>query len=290
MSGSEPITAFLESYAGRIEKWTGSIHIDIPPDAECRARLAMGLPWIDATAIHPDPDQVQVILRELLADLRSSAASNRVVLDRLIEAVDAGTLSAIAFLRAILDRDGSAIDLFAERLGVPTQVLHFIGVFLARPFFAVAAHGFNPELVEIEKAGATCPACGQEAALAVHMPDGGQRRLWCRYCGVEWPVRRLRCLSCGNTDSATLGYFKLDEEIDRRVDYCEKCRCYVKTIDLRTSSGERSPVRTDLEDLMSGELDATAVREGFVPLTGEGAPTEWRRAGMGSNRKRGGPS
>jgi FdhE protein len=103
-------------------------------------------------------------------------------------------------------------------------------------------------------------------------------------------VRRLRCLSCGNADPATLGYFELEGDGGRRVDYCEKCRRYVKTVDLRATSGESGPARRDLEDLSSAELDLAAAREGFIPLAADGAAAEWRRTGLGSDRTRGGLS
>ena len=290
MSGPQPITAFLEQYAAHSQRWAESIHLDSPPDAESRARLDHDLPWIDATSVAAEPATARMILGELLADLRSSAASNRYVLDRLTTALDSGDLSAEDLLRATLVRDGPAVDRLAERIGVPTQVLHFVGVFFARPFLSSAARGFDPRFVEIEATRGDCPVCGAEPALALLMPDDGQRRLWCRLCATQWPVRRLRCLSCGNADSGTLGYFYMGEEAGRRIDYCEKCRRYIRTIDLRTLGCDQVEVLADREGLSYFDLDAAAAREGLIPLTAENDSAEWRRAGMGSDRKRGGQS
>lgn len=290
MNGSQPIRQFLERYAARSEPWTESIRVEAPAIEESRSRLARGLPWIDRESLGSDPGPAERILRELIEDIRSSAASNRHVLDALQASIDSGSLSAADFLRAILDRDAPGIDSMAERAGVPTQILHFVGIFLARPFLAAAARGFDASLVDPEAAGAACPACGAEPALAFLLPDDGQRRFWCRCCATEWPVRRLRCLSCGNDDAGTLGYFCVGEETGRRVDYCEKCRRYIRTVDLRaTARGSRAAI-ADLEDLSNGDLDAAAARERFVPLLVEDGPVEWRREGMGIDRNRGGLS
>jgi len=290
VEGSLPIESFLEKYASRLEAWVSSLQLDLPPESQSRSRLERGLPWIEAEGLKPDPAQATEVLRDLLSDLRASAMSNLPVLDRVLDAVRTEKISGAAFLKALLDRDGATVDSMAERVGVPTQILHFIGVFFARPFLAAAHKGFDPSSVGAEEAGALCPVCGQEPALAVLMVDDGRRRLWCRCCGAAWTVRRLRCLSCGNEDSASLGYFSLEGEIGRRVDYCEKCRRYIKTIDLRAGGGVQDRLPGDMDDLTSGDLDDAAVREGFIPLMGEEVSAEWRRTGMGSERERGGLS
>jgi FdhE protein len=45
-----------------------------------------------------------------------------------------------------------------------------------------------------------------------------------------------------------------------RVDVCEKCRRYVKTLDRRTRV---SPAKLELADILTPELDEAAVEKGY---------------------------
>lgn len=81
-----------------------------------------------------------------------------------------------------------------------------------------------------------CPFCGGVAQLSVlHTTDpsgGGGRRLLCATCLTAWPFRRVRCVQCGEEDERRLGYFRSPAFDHLRVDVCETCRRYLKTVDL----------------------------------------------------------
>lgn len=270
MEEKERIASFFERYATRLGKWDGLIHFSPPPEAEARARVEAGRPWVDSAVIEVAPEQASRILSEILEDLQSDTAEETEDLSRVHELTVKGELQPAELLRAALSADSSAVDQIAIENAVPPPLLHFLGAYLARPFLAAAVRGFDPESVNANRATATCPACGRVAVLAFLMPEGGQRRLWCRSCGTDWPVQRLKCPSCGNRDQQTLGYFTVEGDEERRVDFCRACQCYLKTADLREFKGEQPLSRADLEDLLSEKLDTAALHEGFVPMAKAG--------------------
>ena len=82
----------------------------------------------------------------------------------------------------------------------------------------------------------------------------------CASCGCEWRVDRLCCCVCGNKEPGTLQYFRAEGEEAHRVDLCDACRHYIKTIDCRSLQAS-DPV---LEDLATAHLDVAALQKGYA--------------------------
>ena len=73
---------------------------------------------------------------------------------------------------------------------------------------------------------------------------------------------RLKCPSCGNDDHETLKYFYTESEgTANRIDVCDKCKRYIKTVDTREISGEIIPI---VEDMGTLYLDVLAQKEGYL--------------------------
>ena len=68
------------------------------------------------------------------------------------------------------------------------------------------------------------------------------------------------CYHCGNTENQTLRYFYIEEEEKYRMDICDKCKHYLKTLDSRKSQGEIVPA---VEDIATLHLDILAEGEGY---------------------------
>jgi len=270
VSTIEPIRAFVDRYLAHVAEWSASLQ---PPDLDedaARQRVRSGSSWIDPAQVGAEANMAAEVLDTILGDLSRSCAHETPALAWLQELSAEGHFSAAALLEAVLRRAPSDVCRIAQSAALPAQALHLLGVFVARPFLTAALRGFDPALVNIETSGASCPGCGFGAALGILLPEEGHRQLWCRYCGSLWPVKRLQCPSCGNHDASRLGYFTVDGFTGRRVDICEECRCYIKTRDLRDKETQDVTFLPEVEDLNSAELDAAAVREGFLPMTAKG--------------------
>jgi FdhE protein len=79
----------------------------------------------------------------------------------------------------------------------------------------------------------------------------------------------MACPSCGTQDPDKLKYFTTDGETGFRVETCDTCRTYVKTIDFRALDRQ---VFAPLNDLESLALDLLAQDHKYVRL----APSVWR--------------
>jgi FdhE protein len=132
---------------------------------------------------------------------------------------------------------------------------------LLRPYVELlAALGIAPERPHKAR---SCGFCGGAPWIAARRPsaeaDATSRFLGCALCGGEWSIGRICCPSCGEEDPARLPSFSGDRYPGARIEACETCRRYVKSIDL-TSDGRAIP---EVDDLVSLGLDLWASEQGF---------------------------
>jgi len=119
----------------------------------------------------------------------------------------------------------------------------------------------------VERKGPTpclCPFCGRKPGSGVLRPlgDGGQRSLVCSLCLYEWEFRRIVCPACGEENHAKLPVYTAEELKHVRVECCDSCRCYIKTVDL-TKSGLADPV---VDEIAAIPLDLWAQDQGYAKL------------------------
>ena len=109
-----------------------------------------------------------------------------------------------------------------------------------------------------------CPLCKRKPGGGVLRPlgDGGQRSLVCSFCLAEWEFRRIVCPGCGEENHAKLPVYTADELKHVRVEACDSCRIYIKTVDM-TKNGLAEPV---VDEIASVPLDIWAQKQGYTKL------------------------
>lgn len=109
-----------------------------------------------------------------------------------------------------------------------------------------------------------CPFCGRKPGLGVLHPqgDGGLRSLICSFCLGEWEFRRILCAACGEENHAKLPIYTAEEFPHVRVECCDTCRCYTKTVDL-TKNGRAEPI---VDEIAAIPLDLWAQQQGYAKL------------------------
>ncbi|MFO7569352.1 MAG: formate dehydrogenase accessory protein FdhE [Smithellaceae bacterium] len=116
----------------------------------------------------------------------------------------------------------------------------------------------------VEKSGWTegyCPICGKEPKIGeIREGEDGRRYLFCHQCGHKWHFRRIKCPFCSNEEQHSLAYFAVEGEERYRVDVCNKCRRYIKIVDVPKSAEEAN---LDVEDIATLHLDMLAYEEGY---------------------------
>ncbi len=111
---------------------------------------------------------------------------------------------------------------------------------------------------------ALCPFCNRRPALGVlrQMGDGGARSMVCSFCLAEWEFRRIVCPGCGEENDKKLDVFTASDFDYIRVEGCDSCKTYIKTIDL-TKNGHAEPL---VDELASAPLDLWAREHGYAKI------------------------
>ena len=104
-----------------------------------------------------------------------------------------------------------------------------------------------------------CPLCGSLPSIS-ELKHEGQRFFLCSFCDFQWQGERLRCPFCENNDHNKLHYFYSEGQEAYRVDLCDNCNQYIKTVDSRKLAYEPN---LDLEDIVTLHLDILAVEKGY---------------------------
>jgi hypothetical protein len=200
-------------------------------------------------------------------------------LDRDLPAVRASVVPMITALaasgppglageaRQMLGDEGAAIDamLFAGWRSAGGQ--QFFAKAALQPYAQyLAAIDVRPVDRDVPQGRYACPFCGGTPQLSILQSagdmEGGGRQLLCAICFSTWPFNRVLCAHCGEEDEHRLGYFQSPAFDHLRVDACDTCRHYLKTVDL-TRLGVAVPI---VDEVAGASLDLWAVEHGYEKI------------------------
>jgi len=143
----------------------------------------------------------------------------------------------------------ASLDAYWRHAGIYDQQVGAFAQFLPRGFLQPYAE-FRAELMPRAPQVTTprlCPLCGSRPLLGVLRPegDGGKRFLLCSFCLQEWEFRRILCPTCGEEAEGKLPVYIDEDSPHVRVEACDTCKFYLRTIDL-TKDGNAIPLVDDL--------------------------------------------
>jgi formate dehydrogenase accessory protein FdhE len=159
----------------------------------------------------------------------------------------------------------SRTDLFTQcwtNIESPTDPQEFLALALLQPYAE-----FVRSRTPLQLDGYThslCPFCNRKPSVGVlrQQGDGGRRSLLCGFCLAEWEFRRVVCPGCGQEDHAKLPVYTAAELPHIRVECCDACRTYIKSIDL-TKTGLADPL---VDEIASVPLNLWAQEHGYTKL------------------------
>ena len=226
-----------------------------------------GFPLISTTDFVMDVVAAEALLRKLC---ELAVEANEVLAEagpKIIDALDRESLDASTLFSNMLKEDDAYLGDVAGKLGIDKTILAFAVYNSIRPSISLCAEQLSTYLdKDTEWGKGYCPICGSPPALSILRGEGGKRSLVCSFCGHEWQIPRICCPFCDNNDQKTLHYFFSEEEKNYRVDVCDKCKKYIKTIDAREIERPLHPL---VEQISTLHLDMLAREQGLesgIPL------------------------
>jgi FdhE protein len=225
-------------------------------------KMEGGLPLIDFTGNEYDLTRPKEYFKSLI-----SIAEKRMpeVAQNIISIIKSPEFDWEKMIRASFDRKAEEFDAQELLAGSETEEnIDLIDLFTEeslRPELEIIAEKYGETVEKSNWSEGYCPICGKEPKIGeIRDEEEGKRYLFCHQCGFKWHFHRIKCPFCGNDEQHSLAYFEVEGEERYRVDVCNKCRRYIKTVELPKSSDEPN---LDVEDIATLHLDMIAYDEGY---------------------------
>jgi len=222
-------------------------------------KVKEGFPLFSREDLPIDLKAASSLFKRLLEHLSSKKRKDKEALEKALKKARTDSKWINSVIAAFLSRDETTVTSRAKEVNIEPMVLKFLTHMSLRPSLNILKESAGER---IDKDGwnyGYCPLCGCYPDMA-YLADQGKRFLHCELCGYEWYYPRLKCPFCENDQSKELGYFVSEEEEGFRVDFCKKCNCYIKTLDMRIIE---QPAPLELENLITLHLDMLAHEQGF---------------------------
>jgi FdhE protein len=243
--------------------------VAIAKDA-ARAKLKKGTPLLSRKDFPIDLSSASQLFDEVSEILKSGNPDASDDIEKIQNALENGDLALEKIFQSLLTDDGRISEL-AESLSLDRDTILALATISVKPSLETVASQVRDVVGGALWSERYCPVCGSDPAISELRQlasgsmegatiEGAERILYCSFCGTQWRTMRLGCVFCDNTDSESLGYFFTEEEKGYRIDVCEKCRKYIKTMDSRVISHDLVPL---IEDFSTLHLDMIAEEEGF---------------------------
>ncbi len=256
------ILAFYASVFTAQEKSKAHIELEpirLPPETVA-TRQREGLPLVDASAFRFDVAAATGLMEEICRLIAIHETQIRSASDQIAGALERGDLGPQRLFKGLLEGDDAYLHATAGRIGADRKALAFIAHLSLQPSIESGAVQLATHLdTDAVLQRGRCPVCGSAPGIAL-IGNEGQRTLCCSYCRHQWRAPRVFCGLCGNRKAEQLHYFFAEEEKELRVDVCDHCRQYIKSVDTRELS---RPVFPPLEQVASLHLDMHAAEKGY---------------------------
>ena len=177
---------------------------------------------------------------------------NETGLKKFLSFMESGKINLFKLIKATLTENIVSIRKAAEKLDVKPALLLYIISVLIQPCLEEIARKIDSSLLD-KWWQPSCPVCGRIPVVA--RLRRRKRYLVCTFCGTEYLSDRFLCVHCANKDPYTLKYLIIEAQPAFQIDFCAKCRHYIKVID---EAKLKEPVPRGLEDILTLNLDFLA--------------------------------
>jgi FdhE protein len=247
------------------------------PDAEIQKRRRENQHVLDLEGVKFEAIRLNPLSLRLLSVLQRHGVYDAEEVRRFSESQE--KLNSGKLARIVLHREWGSLESLSLQYQVSADLLWFVGLNLVQAVLQSFAQTLKPK-VDVENWNkGICPVCGNHPAMEKLRREDGKKVLWCNFCGTEWHYQRVKCPFCGADDHNSLRYFFVEEDATSdkrayRVDVCDECKSYIKTLDERKlpePDGPSGSERPDLylQNLSTLFLDVLAQKDGYS------SPTYW---------------
>ena len=204
-----------------------------------------------------DRDALNATFRSIVHVFHSTYPEQK-GMQKLLNQLNHGSIDLLLWINAVLTDDGEAIFRWAETYELAPSLFHVLITAPLQPFMEELARRASSSFYD-KWWQARCPICGQMPRVA--RLRGRRRFLTCNYCGAEYRSDHFLCVNCNNKDPYTLQFMQLEDSLAFQIDFCTRCKNYLKVI---IDQALPHPIPGFLADLMTLDLDVHAQHAGLI--------------------------
>ena len=241
--------------------------VTLPPDSELTpvGAVLQGVSLMAREDLPYDAVQAEALLGRLIDLLSKAGGPMGEGADAVAKALDSGEFTPAELFTKFQNDDTAFFASWMERTPNAPKTLPFLAFASMGPSIEAAAGLLAEKLPAIKiPAVGTCPICGSLPLISSLEQKEGARHATCSFCRHHYRIKRISCPVCGEEDQKKLTFFTVEEEPGFRVDVCDTCKTYIKTIDFRELDRVALPVLDDLDSLA---LDYVAAGQGYKRAT-----------------------
>jgi FdhE protein len=220
-----------------------------------------GFPLVNKKDLKLDISSATTLFQRLCECLRQNERVSEDV-DRITQAMEGGELDLRELFQKAAAEDRAYMVEVSGKLKLQGGLLFFLTENSLQPIFEAYAQKLK-EYVDQEKWWRSyCPICGSKPVMAELVGQERKRFLICSCCGYEWRFKRIQCPFCENEERRKFKYFFAEKEGRAyRIETCQKCKKYIKTVDTEELDDEVIP---SVDDIGTLYLDVLAKKEGYT--------------------------
>ncbi len=235
--------------------------IQFPQDGVSK-KLETGFPLISLRQFAIDSDASASLLERLCHIAGKANPTMADSVTNIMKALDGDNICIDLLFEKLVTDSRAPMKALSKEIEVQAEVLSFLAYSSVTPSIKEYVRqllGNDPKTASWSKGD--CPVCGSAPGLAI-LGEKGNRILVCHFCRHKWTVQRIFCPFCENREQKTLQYFYNEDEPEYRVDTCNRCHAYLKTVDVRRVD---RIMHLPLEEVATLHLDLLAREKGFKP-------------------------
>ena len=255
----------IDLYAGIMLNKAGAnfekvLHSNLIDKETLNDKLERGEPVHKISEFKIDIESSRKLFLEICRIVIGSGTEGDESIEGLRQAVEYGKFDISDLYKVFLEEDEEQFESISVAIGIDKEILAFIVFNSLKPSINLFAEWTAGQIEDIHKNDYDrCPICGSPPALSL-LGDNGKRFLECGFCSYIWQTKRIYCPYCGNEDHESLKYYSIENEDLYRVDVCERCEKFIKTIDTRNLS---RTIYTPLENLCTHHLNIKFEQMGY---------------------------
>lgn len=219
-----------------------------------------GFPLLLEKDIPVDPGAAKKLFRSLCRIAKKQNQTLQEGVEKIEKAIRSRKIDFDRLLGEMTLSETPHTDVVSSSLGLSRDILVFLARASIQPFLEKVALHLAEKFDHREWNKGTCPICGSLPIVSELLEEQGKRMWICSLCGYKWQGLRVACPFCGNEDHQAHRYLFVEGDEAVRIDVCEACKKYVKTIDSRKMDLKIFPL---LEYMGTLHLDILAQQEGY---------------------------